>query len=43
MNENLNLVVADLSPSDYKLYVETIGGAIPDGVPEHTVVEGTSG
>ena len=43
LNENLNLTVADLSPADYKLYVETIGGGGTDEVQDNPVVKGTSG
>ena len=43
LNENLNLTIADLSPTDYKLYVETIGGGGADGVQDNPVVKGVSG
>ncbi len=42
LNENLNLLLLDLSPTDYKSYMECVGGG-ETASAESTAVTGTSG
>ena len=43
LNEDLNRLLLDLSPTDYKLYMECIGGGETNEAGQTSHVEGTSG